>query len=309
MRIVSLLPGNTEMVCALGLQDALVGVSHECDYPPAVRDLPIVTNSRVNAAVSQAAIHEQVTALGREGGGLYTIDEHLLRRLEPNLILTQARCAVCAIDYDEVLAIVGRLWPKDPPVVLSFQPHTIWEMLADLHRVGRATDHEPVARQVVSELLGRIQRVLARVAQIPVLRRPRVVFLEWTEPLMSCGGMLFEMIQLAGGRCQISKYGEKAAWTTPEAIVTAAPDVLVIGACGLGAAANHEAGRQLAETEWFRQLPAVRNNRVYAVDGNAYFNRPGPRLVDSLEILADIFVDNLDRWTSQQVLRVELPRG
>lgn len=306
MRIVSLLPGNTEMVCALGLQDALVGVSHECDYPPAVRDLPIVTNSRINAAGSQTAIQEQVARIGREGGSLYTIDEHLLWRLEPDLILTQARCAVCAIDYDEVLAIVGRLWPKDPPVVLSFQPNSIWEMLADIHRIGRAADCEPVARQVVSELLGRIQRVLARVAQIPVLRRPRVVFLEWTEPLMSCGGTHFEMIQLAGGRCQISRYGEKAAWTTPEAIVAAAPDVVVIGACGLGTAANHEAGRQLAETEWFRQLPAVKNNRVYAVDGNAYFNRPGPRLVDSLEILADICIDHIDRWNSQQVLRLEL---
>lgn len=305
MRIVSLLPGNTEMACALGLESALVARSHECDYPPAITDRPVATASRIDPCQPQGRINEAVRQVGAEGRGLYALDEDLLADLRPDLILTQKKCEVCAVDYDDVVEVCRRLWPDGPPDILSFQPNSIWDMLADLHTIARAANVADTGRRLVRQLLDRISRVQERVAEIPLENRPTVVFLEWVDPPMTCGGWQPEMIRLAGGRCLISIPGEKAAWTTPEAIAEAAPDVLLLGACGMSVEAMKAVVEALKQHAWFGGLPAVRDGRAWIVDGNSYFNRPGPRLVDSLEMLADLFTDTvLDRWRPDQLLQI-----
>ncbi len=297
MRIVSLLPGNTEMVCLLGLRDALVGISHECDYPDDVASLPRVTRSRVDAGRSQGEINTQVAELSRAGHALFTVDEELMRELEPDLILTQAKCDVCAVDVDEVTALVHRLWPESPPQVLSFQPSSVWDVLADVYTVGNAAGVEARARQAVRGLSERSMQVAAQAAECPVAERPGVVFLEWMDPPMSCGSWQPEMVRLAGGRCLLSREFAKARWVTAAELTHANPEVLILGACGRSLEQNREATR-----DWYAQgglagLSAAREGRVYVVDGHHLFNRPGPRLVDSLELLGAIVRgDSLDAW-------------
>ena len=291
MRIVSMLPSNTELACALGLDDQLVGVSHECDFPTHVTSLPRVTASRVDSTASQGDINEQVNSVFAGGQSLYRIDEQGLAALKPNLILTQAKCEVCAVDYDDVVATSNRLWPDDPPRILSFQPSSIFDVLSDLIRLGRAADRVAPARQVVAQLTDLSANVIRHQAELPTDQRPGVVFLEWLDPLMSCGCWTTEMIQLAGGRILISRPGDKAIWTTAEAITEAQPDVMVLAACGMDVARTQPVADALLRESWAQNLPSTRNQRVFVVDGNAYFNRPGPRLVDSLELLSAMFLE------------------
>lgn len=302
MRIVSLLPSNTEMVCALGLGDRLVGVSHECDFPAEAKGLPVLTASRIDSQQSQSEIHAQVVATTESGRSLYTVNEEILKELKPDLILTQGKCEVCAVSYDDVLSAVHRLWPKQPPQVLSFQPNSIWDIFGDMLQISAAAGEKLSGESAVKKWVNRVVEVQAKCAEIPMTERPGVVFLEWLDPLMSCGCWQPEMIELAGGRCLISRFGEKADWTTNEAIATALPDVLILGPCGMSLAQSRGSIRTLLSREWFCKLPAVAGRRTYVVDGNAYFNRPGPRLVDSLEMLSDIMTGaDLSRWSADEI--------
>lgn len=281
--IVSLLPSATEIICALGLTDHLLAVTHECDYPEAARQKPWITRSRLPADLTSGEIDEAVRSqLDSDAHSLYTIDRELLAKLDPDLIVTQKLCEVCAVAYDEVLDAVREL-PRQP-VVLNLEPMSLRDVLEDIVRVGVAAGAEDAARRLVAEYQQRIERVRAAVARAGT--RPRVGFLEWIDPLFCGGHWNPELVEIAGGVDGIGNKGAPSTRVEWERVREFAPEVLVISCCGFSA---ERAGQDLPILErlpGYADLPAVRAGRVHVVDGAAYFSRPGPRLVDSLEILA-----------------------
>lgn len=283
MRIVSLLPSATEMLFALGLGDQVVAVTHECDYPPEARAKPHLTRSRLRPDMTSGEIDAAVSAeIGSDAHSLYTIDRELLARLAPDLIVTQALCEVCAVDYDEVLDAVKAL-PKRPEVI-NLEPTSLGDVLSDIARLGEATGQREAAGRLLADLNARIERVRARVAR--TRRRPRVGFLEWLDPLFCGGHWNPELVELAGGEDGIGRKGQDSVRISWERVRLFAPEVLVISCCGF----SEERARQDLPTiealPGYAELPAVRAGRVHVVDGASYFSRPSHRLVDSLELLA-----------------------
>jgi len=284
VRVVSLLPAATEIVAALGRLDALVGVSHECDWPPAVAALPRVTRCAIHGnALPSDATDRWVTETLTATGTLYTLDEALVRRLAPDVLVTQRLCDVCAVDYPSVAAFAATL--PGPPVVVSLEPQTLADVLGDLRRVGAALQAQGAADAAVAALEARLDAVRRRTAALP---RRRCVLLEWTLPPFRSGHWGPELVEIAGGTDLLGRPGEDAARVAWEDVVRAAPDVLVLACCG------YDVGRTCADVPRLRalpgwdDLPAVRADAVWALDGSAYVSRPGPRLVDSAEILAAI---------------------
>jgi iron complex transport system substrate-binding protein len=284
MRVVSLVPAGTEIVGALGLADALVGVSHECDFPPEVNSRPRVTRCAIhgNTLASEAA-DRWVTDTLATSGTLYTLDEALVRRLAPDLIITQRLCDVCAVTYGGVAAFAATL--PGPPRVLSLEPATLGDVLEDIRRVGAALGAAERAAEVVAGLEARIDAVRSRTAGA---RRRRCVLLEWTLPPFRSGHWGPELVAIAGGIEPLGRPGEDAARVAWEAVVAAAPEVLVLACCGYDVARTLVDLPRLRALPGWERLPAVRAGAVYAVDGAAYFSRPGPRIVDSLEMLAEM---------------------
>ena len=284
MRIVSLLPSATEIVCALGLGDDLVGVTHECDFPAFVRDLPKVTTT----LIPHDATSGQIDALVREQlateQALYHLDLPTLTTLAPELIVTQALCDVCAVAAAEVTDAACRL-PGNPPVV-NLEPMTLDEVFDAITAVGAAANRVAEAAEVVAGLRARVDAVAARTEAVPDEERPRVAFLEWIDPLFNGGHWNPELIHLAGGLDVLGAPGVASRTVTWQQVVDAAPDVVFVACCGYPTARAVEDLPVLHATPGWEDLPAVRTGRVYVSDGNAYFSRPGPRLVDSLEILA-----------------------
>lgn len=293
IKIVSLLPSATETICALGLADSLLAVTHECDYPAAAREKPWITRSRLPAGLTSGEIDQAVRSqLDSDAHSLYTIDRDLLAKLDPDLIVTQKLCEVCAVAYDEVLDAVRTL-PR-PPAVLNLEPVSLRDVLDDIVRVGVAAAVEATARQVVAGYEQRIEQVRAGVARADT--RPRVGFLEWIDPLFCGGHWNPELVELAGGVDGIGNRGQPSTRIEWERVREFAPEVLVISCCGFSAARAREDLPALERLPGYADLPAVRAGRVHIVDGAAYFSRPGPRLVDSLEILArlvhpEVFAD------------------
>ena len=282
MRIVSLLPSATEIVCALGLADELVAVTHECDYPPEVRGKPVITASALDQAADSATIDRLVAGSIHEHRGIYTLDERLLSEVRPDLILTQELCDVCAVSYSEVQR-AARILPGETPVV-SLEPRTLGDILDTIMLVGRLTGHEETAADVVARLRTRIDAVAARARAAAT--RPRVYCMEWIDPPFGAGHWIPEMVRLAGGEDVLGREGEPSARVTWPEVAAAAPDVVVVMPCGFD---TERAARELAAVqdrpEW-RGLPAVARGAVWVTNGSAYFSRPGPRMVDGLEILA-----------------------
>ncbi len=299
MRIVSLLPSATEIVYALGLGDSLVGVTHECDYPPAARTKPAVTASALAGPADSATIDRLVVASLHDHRGLYTLDERLLRDLRPDLILTQELCEVCAVAYPEVQR-AARILPGETTVV-SLEPGTLGDVLDTITLVGGLTGREAEAAAVVAGLRQRMAAVAARAAGAPA--RPRVYCMEWIDPPFRAGHWIPEMVDLAGGEEVLGRAGERSTRATWEEIAHAAPGVVVVMPCGFDverAARELEAVR--VRMEW-RRLPAVSRGAVWIADGSAYFSRPGPRIVDGLEILAHALHPDLFPAPSQECLR------
>jgi iron complex transport system substrate-binding protein len=284
VRIVSLLPSATEIVCALGLDDQLVGVTRECDHPSFVRDLPKVTRTLIPddapSARIDALVREQLTS----ERALYHLDMETLEALAPDLIVTQALCDVCAVAEAEVLDAACRL-PGNPPVV-NLEPMTLAEVFDAITAVGAAAGRAHRAADVVAGLRSRVDAVAARTAAIPAAARPRVAFLEWIDPLFNGGHWNPELIELAGGVDVLGSPAAASRTVTWEAVRTARPDVLFVACCGFSTERALEDLPLLQDRPGWDDLPAVRDGRVYFSDGNAYFSRPGPRLVDSLEVLA-----------------------
>lgn len=282
MRIVSLLPSATEIVCALGLEDDLVAVTHECDYPPAARSKPAITASALETTASSAAIDSLVSRSIHEHRGIYTLDERLLWELQPDLILTQELCDVCAVSYTQVQR-AARILPGDVPVV-SLEPGTLGDILETIRLVGRLTAREEAAARLVTGLQARMDAVAERARRAET--RPRVFCMEWIDPPFRAGHWIPEMVRLAGGVEVLGREGERSARATWEEIATAAPEVVVVMPCGFETArAERELAAVQDRPEW-RGLPAVAQDQVWVGDGSAYFARPGPRMIDGLEMLA-----------------------
>jgi len=281
MRICSLLPATTEIAFALGLGDALVGVTHECDYPPQAKEKPVVVRSIIDAArMTSREIDRKVVEVLQAGKGLYAIDEDAFIDAAPDLILTQGLCDVCALDYNEVVKAAEKLSRR--PIILSLNPHRMADVLEDIRRVGAATERLIVAEALIQDLKRRIDRV----AHPRPLRRPRVVCLEWYEPLYAAGHWAPEMVELAGGEDMLGRKGEPSSKVEWRDVVAARPEVILLMPCGFDVRRTVKEATPLRRSEGWNDLPAVRAGKVFAVNGNAYFSRAGPRLVNGLEILA-----------------------
>lgn len=284
-RIISLIASATEIVCALGLQDALVGRSHECDFPPEVLRLPVCSEPRIDPAASSREIDRQVKTAVAEALSIYRVLGEELERLQPTHILTQTQCNVCAVSLQDVQRAVCALVGSRPHI-LSLAPQRLADLWADVRRVAEALGVPERGTKLLAALQGRLERLTAAVPR--GRERPTVVCLEWLDPLMSGGNWLPELVEIAGGRPLLAQAGEHSPWITWEDLQAADPDVLVLLPCGF------DIPRTLAESQPLREHPAwprlrcVRTGRVYVADGNQYFNRPGPRLVESAEILAEL---------------------
>ncbi|HXK27995.1 MAG TPA: cobalamin-binding protein [Candidatus Binatia bacterium] len=283
MRICSLLPAATEIAFALGLGDALVGVTHECDYPPQAKEKPVVVRTVIDVArMTSEEIDRKVGKALQTGKGLYTIDEDAFINAAPDLILTQGLCDVCALDYNEVVKATAKL--SRPPTIMSLNPHCLADVLDDIRRIGAATERLSVAEKLVQGLQQRIDRV----DHASPAYRPRVVCLEWYEPLYAAGHWAPEMVELAGGQDMLGRKGEPSSKVEWRDVVAARPEVILLMPCGFDVRRTVKEATLLRRREGWNDLPAVRAGKVFAVNGNAYFSRPGPRLIDGLEILAQL---------------------
>jgi iron complex transport system substrate-binding protein len=278
VRIVSLVPSATEMLFALGLGGEVTAVTHECDHPPEVRELPRVTRDVIGPGLEPAEIDRAVRELTEAGRAIYELDEECLRDLRPDLIVTQALCAVCAVSYEDVQAVARRIEPT--PDVVSLDPHTLGEVLGDMRTLAEATDRRDAGVELVGDAASRIDRVrLAVRAQRPV----RVAALEWLDPVFVAGHWTPELIGYAGGEDVLGLAGEPSEVRSWEEVRAARPEVIVVMPCG------YDAERALQEARGFAaELAATGAQRVVAVDAAAYFSRPGPRLIDGLELMAHV---------------------
>ena len=284
MRIVSLLPSATEIICSLGLEADLVGVTHECDYPPSVKALPKVTRTLIPHDASSREIDTMVRAQLQTQQALYTLDLPALEALRPDLLITQALCDVCTVAEAEVNAAACSL--PGTPRVLNLEPMSLEAVFDTLLLVGEATGTVERAEAVIEGLWSRVRNVSLRTKAISRERRPGVVFLEWIDPPFNGGHWNPRLIEVAGGIDLVGASGQPSRTLLWDEIIAAQPDVVFISCCGFTTErALKDAPILRAQAGW-DELPAVRNGRVYVTDGNAYFSRPGPRLVESLEILA-----------------------
>ncbi len=284
MRIVSLLPSATEIICALGLGDQLVGVTHECDYPAFVRQLPKVTRTLIPIDASSAEIDRLVRERLSHQTALYTLDMPALEELRPDLIVTQALCDVCAVAEDEVRSAACTL--PGSPRVINLEPETLSEVFDAMRQVAAATEIERQAEECIASLKSRVEAVVARTAQANT--RPRTALLEWLDPPFSCGHWNPELVRLAGGVEGLGKEGQRSRTLAWKEVIDWQPEVVLISCCGFTIERTMEDLPLLQSVEGWGTIPAVQSGRVYVTDGSQYFSRPGPRLVDSLEILAHV---------------------
>jgi iron complex transport system substrate-binding protein len=298
VRIASLVPSATEMLFALGLGDAVVGVTHECDYPPEAEGLPHLTRSVIPPGLSAAEIDAAVRELTGEGEALYELDVQTLQELDPELIVTQAVCEVCAVSFDDVREVAEQL-PSQPPVI-SLDPSTIGEVLADVPRLASATDSVAAGERLLAEAAERMEAVERAVEGA---ERPAVAALEWLDPLWVGGHWVPQMIELAGGVDVLGMPGEKSRTVSWEELTAAGPEVIVTMPCGL------YAEQAAAETVARRERLAPLGARVVAVDAAAYFSRPGPRLVDGIELLGHLLhPDRVPAPPTRRSIEVDLEK-
>jgi iron complex transport system substrate-binding protein len=283
MRVCSLLPGATEIAFALGLGDNVVGVTHECDYPPEARHKPVVVRSLIDPdSMTSLEIEHWVNERLRSNKALYVIDEARLRAAAPDVILTQGLCDVCAIDYDDVVRAAKNLPHK--PQIVSLTPHCLADILTDISRVGAATERPDHANKLTRDLERRVSAVRERTSLSS--SRPRVACIEWLDPIYAAGHWVPELVDLAGGHDGLGRMGEPSARIAWQKVVEFAPEIIVLMPCGFDVQRTLREASMLAKLDRWPNLPAVKAGRVYAVNGHAFFSRPGPRLIAGLEILA-----------------------
>jgi iron complex transport system substrate-binding protein len=286
-RIVSLLSSATEILFALGAKERVVGVGHECDHPAEVQGLPRLTSSAVDSQNKSAVIDQQVVDLAQSGSALYRVDREQLIELAPDLIVTQSQCDVCAVRYQDVLDMVEQTPELTGTSVVALNPTSLDEVFEDIARVGASIGNHRQADEVVSSLKSRVESVASRATQASESKVPRVACIEWIEPLMLAANWMPELVRLAGGGNAIPGGGH-SSYSQWQTVLDFDPEVLVVMPCGFDLERTLGEGAQLDSWEHWGSITAVQQGRVYAVDGNAYFNRSGPRLVDSLELLAHL---------------------
>jgi iron complex transport system substrate-binding protein len=290
MRIVSLLPSATEILFALGLGDHVVGVSHECDFPPAAQSKTVVIHSRIPKNASPSEIDGLVREFSARGESVYTVDATAIRGLAPDLIVTQDLCHVCAASPEDLAAILADFDPR--PEVLCLNPLDLGDVWRDILWVGEQTIRPHAAEKLlefIGERLGAIEQQLRDTDA-----RPRVAFLEWLQPIYAGGHWVPEMIELAGGQDVFGKPRTPSFRVSFEEVVAAQPEILIVAPCGYSARQAREEYRSMSFLANWQDIPAVRNGHVYWLDANSYFSRPGPRLVTGLEILGKLLHPQLE---------------
>jgi iron complex transport system substrate-binding protein len=297
MRIASLVPSATEMLCALGLRDSVVAVTHECDYPEGIEQLPHLTRSVIPEHLSPAEIDAAVREHTENGEAIYELDEELMAELQPDLIVTQALCEVCAVSFDDVSAVAKRL-PSQPKVV-SLDPSTMGEVMGDVRTLAQATESKDAGVDLIRALADRLDRVKVAVHHEDV--RPRLLALEWLDPPFIGGHWVPQMIELAGGEDAMGLPGERSRQVSWDELEASQPDIVVSMPCGYYAErAAHEVMQQ---RERIARLGA---GQVFAVDAASYFSRPGPRLVDGVELLAHILHPDAFDAPRERLIEVDL---
>jgi iron complex transport system substrate-binding protein len=284
-RIISLIASATEIVCALGFESQMVGRSHECDFPASVKRLPVCTSPKFEVEGLSYEIDERVKAILQEALSVYRVDADLLESLRPTHIVTQSQCEVCAVSLKDVEQAVCQ-FTSSQPVVVSLEPNALADVWSDIRRVAAALNATERGEELVARMRRRMDEIAAkaRTAQ----SRPTVACVEWIEPLMAAGNWSPELVEMAGGVNLFGEAGKHSPWMSWEALVAADPDVIFISPCGFDIARTMEETHLLTGKPEWRELKAAKEDRVFVADGNQYFNRPGPRLVESLEILAEL---------------------
>jgi iron complex transport system substrate-binding protein len=305
-RIVSLLPAGTEIVAALGLMDQVVGVSHECDFPDEARERLRVTHCPIdNAGLTSGEVDDWVRRALRENGTIYSIKEPLLRELRPDVILTQKLCDVCAVGYGTVARLAETL--PGPPQVINLEPSSLSDILEDIRRVGSACGVSGVADEVVTRLLERVEAVRRRASQIA--DRPRCFLMEWVDPPFCSGHWGPELVEIAGGYDPLGRKGQPSAQIDWHDVLMVRPEIIVLALCGYKVDLARRDYELLRTFSGFDSLPAAQSGEIYLADASAYFARPGPRIVDSLELLAGIlhpegFPEFAFRGSRQRLVRI-----
>jgi iron complex transport system substrate-binding protein len=292
MRICSLLPSATEIAFALGLGDEVVGVTHECDYPPEAKKRRVVVRSAIDPEHGSGEIDRLVREHLQKKKSIYAIDLAKFQEANPDFILTQELCDVCALDYNEVLEAARSL--ERAPKIVALSPSDLSEVLSDIEVVGEAAGRKRQAEALVTGLKQRIERVREGGAGSDL--RPRVACIEWLDPVYNAGHWVPEMVELAGGIDGLGEKGEPSKMIAWETVCALAPEAMILLPCGFGVARSLKEAPLLSRLDGWNELPAVKNGRVYAVNGSAYFNRSGPRLIDGLEILAQIVHPEIFPW-------------
>ena len=292
-QIVSFLPSATEIACALGLSQQLVGITHECDYPPEIMGKPVVVRSALPIEqMTQDEIDRAVAERMRAGHSLYEVDEELLQRLAPDLILTQDLCQVCAPSGTEITQALSLLSKK--PQILWLTPNSLKEIFDNVRELGEATGRAKAAEELIATGRMRLQRIEDLTSR--ATRRPRVFCMEWLDPVYCSGHWVPEMVGLAGGVDALSREGADSVRIPWDEVREFGPEVLIITPCGYNLEQVVELSKKLSTYPGWSELPAVKQNQVYAVDANSYFARPGPRLVDGTELLAHLIHPELFSW-------------
>jgi iron complex transport system substrate-binding protein len=292
LRIISFLPAATEMACALGLGNQLVGVTHECDFPSLARSKPIVVhNALALGKMTMREIDVAVSECIGSGRSLYEVDESLLERLAPTHILTQALCQVCAPSGNEITRALNALPFK--PEIVWFTPHYLEDIFDNLRELGQLAGRLGKAQDLIAFAHDRLQKTAELVRNEP---RPRVLCLEWTDPYYCCGHWVPEMVEIAGGEDALGRKGLDSIRIPWSEIASWSPEILIVSPCGFGTEKAVELTKPLLGQPGWSELPAVRHQRVFAVDANAYFARPGPRVVDGVELLAHLIHPEICAW-------------
>ncbi len=285
-RIVSLLASSTEIVCALGFEDQLVGRSHECDFPETVKRLPVCTVTKFVTDGTSYEIDQRIKAILQEGLSIYRVEAEKLKALRPDVIVTQTQCDVCAVSLRDVEAAVCELIDSRP-IIVALQPNALADIWADIMCVAEALEARMRGQELVERLQRRMAAIMEKTRALP--KRPTVACIEWIEPLMAAGNWMPELIERAGGINLFGEAGKHSPWMTLEQLCEKDPEIILVLPCGFDIARTRQDMPALTQKPQWRQLRAVQNRRVFLADGNQYFNRPGPRVVESLEILTEIF--------------------
>lgn len=284
-KIISLLPAATEIVCALGLTNQLIGRSHECDYPTEIQNLPICSEAKFVSGNESAKIDAQVKEILTDALSIYTIDKEKIQSLKPDIVITQSQCEVCAVSEKDVEQALSSLLKQETSLI-SLQPNTLADIFREIKEVAIALDAEQQAKVLLEDLEERVDIIRHKLKFFP--DKPKVAIIEWLSPLMVAGNWIPELVEIAGGQSILAENGKHSPFVEWQQIYDENPEVIIIAPCGFSINRTLQEIDLILNLPGWRDLNAVKNNKVFIADGNAYFNRSGPRIVDTIEMLAEM---------------------